>query len=67
MESNGHQTALIKYDAMCQAIALAYDVDGVKGIRDKAVALEMYFRQARNRNAKPVRFGCGLSAGPGHC
>lgn len=39
---------VILYDEMCRAIAAAYQVDEVKEIRDKALAIEVYFRQARN-------------------
>ena len=39
---------LVRYDAMCQAIAAAYSVDEVKDIHDRAVALEHYARQAKN-------------------
>jgi hypothetical protein len=45
-------TELIRYDAMCQAIAAAYEVDEVKDIRDKARAIEVYARQARNIEAE---------------
>jgi hypothetical protein len=45
-------TRLIKYDAMVSAIAAAYKVDEVKDIRDKALALEMYSRLARNTEAE---------------
>ena len=43
---------LVRYDAMCRAIQAAHAVDEVKDIRDKARAMEMYFRQARNREAE---------------
>jgi hypothetical protein len=45
-------TDLVRYDAMCRAIDAAYKVDEVKDIRDKAVALEHYARQARNTEAE---------------
>jgi len=45
-------TQLVRYDAMCRAIAEAHAVDEVKDIRDKARAMEQYFRQARNREAE---------------
>lgn len=43
---------LIKYDAMCQAIAECHRVDEVKDLRDKAMALELYAKQARNTDAE---------------
>jgi len=43
---------LVRYDAMCRAIDAAHEVDEVKDIRDKAVALEHYARQAQNTDAE---------------
>ncbi len=45
-------TELIKYDAMCQAIAECEKVDEVKTMRDQAQALEAYAKQARNLDAE---------------
>ncbi len=44
-------TKLVRYDAMCRAIDAAYKIDEVKEIRAQAVALELYMRQARNKEA----------------
>lgn len=44
--------ALALYDAMCTAIAECVRVDEAKDIRDKAVALEAYYKQARNLDAE---------------
>jgi|SRR3954453_3725052 hypothetical protein len=41
-----------RYDAMCRAIDAAYEVDEVKDIRDKAMAMEVYLRQAKNTEAE---------------
>lgn len=41
-----------RYDAMCRAIDAAYEVDEVKDIRDKARAMEVYLRQAKNTEAE---------------
>ena len=43
---------LVRYDAMCRAIGAAYRVDEVKDIRDKALAVEHYCRQAGNTEAE---------------
>jgi hypothetical protein len=40
------------YDAMCSAIAECYRIDKVKDIHDKALALELYARQAKNTDAE---------------
>ncbi len=45
-------SALVRYDAMCRAIDAAYEVDEVKSIRDKAMALEHYAQQAMNVDAE---------------
>lgn len=40
------------YDRMCSAIAECHRVDEVKDLRDKAMALEMYAKQAKNTDAE---------------
>ena len=43
---------LVRYDAMCRAIAEALEIDEVKNIRDKALAWEVYSQQAKNKQAE---------------
>lgn len=58
---------LVRYDTMCRAIAEAYEVDEVKSIRDKAMALEFYAKQSKNveaeRQACEIRLRAERKAG----
>jgi len=61
-------SSLARYDEMCRAIEAAYAVDEVKDIRDQAIALEVYARQAHNteaeRKACEIRLRAERKAGP---
>lgn len=46
------QTGLVRYDAMCLAIAECHKVDEVTEIRHRARALEVYAAQAMNRDSE---------------
>jgi hypothetical protein len=58
---------LMHYDTMCRAIEQAYEVDEVKDIRDKHIALQTYFRLAENveaeRQACEIRLRAERKAG----
>lgn len=46
------ETGLVRYDAMCQAIAECHNVDEAKEIRNKTRALEVYAKLAKNKEAE---------------
>src|SRR5215471_20147278 len=45
-------TELVHYDAAMRELAIAHKLDEVKDVRDKALALEIYARQANNLEAE---------------
>ncbi len=50
--AKAQQPLLVRYEAMCKAIAECHRIDEVKELRDKARALEVYAQQARNTEAE---------------
>jgi hypothetical protein len=45
-------TQLVRYDAMVNAIVACHSVDELKDMHDKALALELYAKQAKNTDAE---------------
>jgi N6-adenosine-specific RNA methylase IME4 len=53
---------LIKYDTACRALAEAKAVDEAKDIRDQAMAMRLYAKQAKNKNLEADAFEIRIRA-----